>query len=385
MRSGVALLFSMLLLVVPGVAAERMVEQREALPAPLSGAMVVGDGTDLYVIGGRGDSEVTADILRVSPATLSATKVASLPSPRYEGCAAYAAGRAFVFGGVNFVAGAPVPTDEIVEFDPTTSVVTPLVTTRLPWAIWGCAAASDGVRIYVSGGFDLKAGTERDDILVFDPVAKTLKDTGSKLPSARLDHAAVYDGGRVLIAGGLTDHGMSREIIVFEPQTGSVSLSPFRLPVTLRASAAVGREGVVHLFGGAIDNAKSRGTPVIFRLTEEGVVNLTARVSPARWDAGAGLVGDRAYVLGGDGPDGRSRVANVFDTTVEAAAVDPGDASNETFFVEPEELPEVAGQPKDGNGGGQTGTVIPFTPLWLTAIGVIGAALSRSLSKRRQN
>ncbi|MBI4392705.1 MAG: hypothetical protein HY556_02760 [Euryarchaeota archaeon] len=364
-----------LLLMAQVSTAERMVDQREALPAALAGAMVATDGASVYVFGGRGDSSVSGDILRLSPTALTVTKVSSLPSPRYEGCAAYVAARAYVFGGVNFVAGAPVPTDEIVEFDPATGIATALITTRLPWAIWGCAAASDGKRIYVSGGFDLKAGVDRDAILVFDPVAKTIADTGSRLPSGRLDHAAVYDGTRVVIVGGLTDHGMSREVIFFDPVTRSVSISPFRLPTTLRASSGVGDGGVVHLFGGSIDNAKSRGTPVVFRITTDGVVNLTSRVAPARWDAGAALVAGRAYIVGGDGPDGRSKVVNVFDTTVEAGSVDSGDASGETFKVEPDELPSSGETQKGRQETGQTGTVIPDLGLFQALAAVIGLSL----------
>lgn len=177
----------------------------------------------------------------------------------------YADGFVYLFGGSNDAeerccgesdAAVGLTNDEIVKFDVGTGEVTVLGTT-LPLPKCCFSTASDGLgTIYLFGGEGDEerccedestatsaaglGGVQYDDIYAFNVATETIRVLDDKLPSARSDTSAVWNGQRAFVFGGDVDGTSTQHVFGFEPlapQAANAEAGPGRGEITLDWSA----------------------------------------------------------------------------------------------------------------------------------------------------
>lgn len=200
-----------------------------------------------YVTGGG-----LREVLELEPRTgqMSVTNPL-LPFPAEGPAGAFAAGRAYAFGGGG--------SDQVAAYDPLRNTVT--YAARLPSGRSWASAASDGTTIYVFGG---EANTQLDEIVRYHAPTATVSVMKARLPTPLGETSAVWAGDRAYVFGGYTGSpGPAYEvdrIVRYVPGTDSVATMPTKLPEARRLTAAVWDErdrpadgcagGCAYVFGG---------------------------------------------------------------------------------------------------------------------------------------
>lgn len=282
---------------------ENAIEAVEALPVPNMNNMVATDGQHIYAFGGRtSDTALTRDILRIDPETMEAESAGKLPVARAAGSVAYLQGKFYVFGGIERTAGSWTGSDRIVEYDPQTEESTQLTVATLPSSLFNTAAATNGDRIYIFGGYRFDPPDRRDRIIEFDPSSSLnpVRTLSPRLPYPVDSASAVYDGERFLVVGGLGDGSKVWDSIVrFNSATQSVSTGAYTLPQGLRTAAAGVHNGTTYIFGGGTTTTLRAGTDAIVEINRTAASTVNATLHERRWAAGVGIVHEHAYLVGG--------------------------------------------------------------------------------------
>ena len=160
-----------------------------------SGAL--GPDGKVYAIGGLDDKNKYLKIVqRFDPAIGTWSQVQPLNSERFGGAAATAAGKIYVFGGID----KGYVLDSVEEYDPVTDAWT-VLPHAMPTPRYNLAAVtgSNG-RIYVIGGMHHCSAT--DHVEEFNPATKTWKQM-TPMPTPRYGAAAVAtDDGHIFVLGG---------------------------------------------------------------------------------------------------------------------------------------------------------------------------------------
>ncbi len=332
-------IFLILLSCVQANGSDPVVSQ-SVLPEGLVAPMTASDGDSIYLFGGRtAENGVSRDILRIDPASLETVKVGELPAARYAGSATYLAGKIYIFGGANWVSGAPMASDQIVEFDPSTGEAKNLVSS-LPEGLFNTAAASDGDKAYIFGGYRLEPTPERRDrIIQFDPdkmvnAATTLQQ---RLPNAIHSASAAFDDEAIVVVGG-SGNGLQKEIIFFDPSTKTLEVADFEIPYGIRNAGITGGDNAIHVLGGSTTNSLEAGTSSILKITADQIIQFNTTLNEGTWSAGSALVGAKAYLTAGQ-TDSNGHSSNV--TWVDLKKLE------EAVVVEPPEEDSENGEPED--------------------------------------
>lgn len=231
-------------------------------------------------------------------------------------------------------------------------------------AKFGVAAATG--RLYVAGGYDT-----RSSLYIYD-IAADRWDTGPAMPQGSDNLAMLAAGDRLYAIGGEARTAVQ----VLDPATNQWSAGPAS-PVIRFASAAAVLAGRLHLVGGwnysntSSDSLASHG---VFDPAAQAW-SAAAPLATARNAAGAAVVGDRLYVVGGRAPGIRAN-----DQT-SLASVEVYDPASDRWTAAPPlptargSLAAVAlgGQIYALGGEGAPGTVSgaverldPFRGIWTT-------------------
>ena len=232
------------------------------------GALVLGGGSPDTVSGVEKLTQSTA------AGTVSASTVSQLPEPRSDAEAVTIGTTAYVIGGYDGNNPDPhvLATTDGQHFTVVGSLPVPVR--------YGAVAALHG-DIYVFGGQQAagaRRGQPSDAIQMIDPSARTLRVVGH-LPVALVGAAAATLSGHVYLAGGTTSAGTSSgsATAVAAAQPGGSAAAPGA------ASSPGGTTRAVYAFDPASDQALPAGmlpSPVAY--------------------AGVGVVGNRAWVIGGE-------------------------------------------------------------------------------------
>ncbi len=211
------------------------------LPTPTHDAAAALAGRYAYLFGG-GEAVSSPAVVRVDPATGTASPAGSLGEPLSDLGAADLAGRTYLVGGYT---GSRFAT-AVLRFRPGRP---PALVTRLPSGLRYAGVAALGGKIYVAGG--LTTAGETTAVLAVDPARRTVTRIAT-LPRPLAHVALAPLGSRLLLVGG-----DSSRILAIDPSAGTVTTAG-RLPATLADPAAVALNGHVYVLGG--------GTNAVYRL-----------------------------------------------------------------------------------------------------------------------
>jgi hypothetical protein len=171
---------------------------------------------------------------------------------------------------------------------------------RLPSARSQTSAVWDGAQhAYVFGG----VGTAKlDEIVRFTPATESVATLSAELPTPRSYTTSVWAGSVAYVFGGF-DGTYLDQIVRFDPATETVTVLPARLPRALCCTSAVWSGSSVYLFGGSwgvpAESTVVRFTPATGQVTTMGARLPTDRtLTSAVWD------GAYAYVFGGISEEG---------------------------------------------------------------------------------
>jgi hypothetical protein len=169
-----------------------------------------------------------------------------LPGPQHDAQAAAVGGQVYVFGGADFS-----QYDHILRVNPAGTVSS---AGRLPSLASDVAAAGSGDTGYVVGGYD---GSQALSTIVAYRPGSAAHVVG-RLPVALRYASVAVAAGRLVIAGGSTPTGASRDVFALNLAGGGAPVRIGRLPHPLTHAAAGVLGSTVYVIGGRGD---ALGTP----------------------------------------------------------------------------------------------------------------------------
>jgi N-acetylneuraminic acid mutarotase len=153
------------------------------------------------------------------------------------------------------------------------------------------------------------SGTESSPAPILSGISWT---TLLPAPTPRAEVAAATDGSRVFVVGGFAaDGGTLATVEVLDPETELWSEAP-DLPIAVNHPMAAGLDGTVYVVGGYLGPGLTVPTDRAFALREGGWEELPP-MPEVRAAGGAAAVDGRLYVAGGVGPEGLGERMLVFD------------------------------------------------------------------------
>jgi N-acetylneuraminic acid mutarotase len=267
------------------------------LPAPSAREVALVDGHDLVVLGGLDASKQTiATVVRVDPSTGKASREGSLSQPVHDAAGAVVHGSLLVLGG-----GAAAETAAVQSYSPSGTKVAG----NLPQPRSDHTSAMLEGKIYVAGGFD--GARIVPDVLVSDDGVSFR--TLAILPEPVRYAAVAAVDGAIYVFGGVTNaQGVdTRSIQRIDAASGTVRVIG-QLPAPLSHASAVVLRGRVFVLGGFASNQVT--DQVLEFDPKSGAVKAQpARLPAPRSDGAVAVVGDAAYLVGGQGTD-RAPVAS---------------------------------------------------------------------------
>lgn len=277
----------------PAAAAVFTFHHLYSLPSQLRDAAFAALGGSRFVLaGGLSAADVSTDEVWVA-GLHGITARGTLPGAQHDASAAGLAGAAYVFGGGNLS-----QYDHIFKIDP----AGPSVQTagRLPSVASDVAVTAIGTTAYIVGGYN---GTSSLNTVVAYVPGRAPRVVGH-IPAA-LRYAAVTPGpiGQILVIGGTTPAGASREVYIFNPATGhSRVLARLRHPITHAGAVTIG--GYAYLIGGRSDSDSGQTNAIWSINTATGALKPAGHLPAPTSDAAVLTVGRRVIVAGGLTPSG---------------------------------------------------------------------------------
>ena len=207
-----------------------------------------------------------------------------MPTTLSKSSATIINGKAYIFGGYD--ATSKTYSDNIVEFDPTAKTCTKL-SVSLPSGRRGTSATVINGKAYIFGGYD--GSNYLKDILCFDPTANTCTKLSASLSLGKENTVAITSMEKAYIFSGSSN---SFEIYCFNPSTNICEELSVKMPYDSIAQG-VRLDGMsICLFGG--------GNPSLYRFyTRFPSVSTLPGVSPVTGIPLAARMGDCAYIFGG--------------------------------------------------------------------------------------
>jgi N-acetylneuraminic acid mutarotase len=277
------------------------------LPAPVSRAIAVVDGTDVLVMGGiDANQSSSTGVFRLDPTVGSLSQTGTLAVATHDAAGAAIGGRAFVFGG-----GAQTVVDAVQSVAPSGPAST---AAHLPQRRADLAAVKIGNTVYLVGGYDGTTATQ-DVLATTDGISFTVV---ARLPVGVRYPAVVAAGNTIYVAGGEWAGTPSADIQAVDVATHRARVVG-RLPEPRSQAAAFAIAGKLYVAGGVTTKGPSSD---ILRFDARHATFVAAGSLPAPVaDAAVAVVGNRAYLIGGESPAPVSGVVVVSETTTPAATL----------------------------------------------------------------
>ena len=265
------------------------------LPAPVSRAAVMADGTNLIIAGGLATGDVSTNaVVQVVATTGASTKLGTLAVAVHDLGGAVLGGQIYVFGG-----GASSTLGTVQRFSEGRSATAP----PLPRPRSDGQVVSDSGKAWIVGGFDGKA---MDADILTTTTGEAESVTGTLAVPVRYP-AVAWGAGALWVAGGQlgTDEstktgGQTDAVQRFDPATGTTQVVA-HLPTPLGHASAVYLAGSIWVLGGQAGTAPSDR---IYRIDPAtSAVTAVGNLPGPRSDAGVAVIGDTAYLVGGETTD----------------------------------------------------------------------------------
>jgi hypothetical protein len=260
------------------------------LPRGSARAALVADGDHLLLLGGLdGNRQTTASVLRIEPTTGTVADAGLLAAPVHDTAGALVQGVPMTFGG-----GASTESSAVQALSGSSA----RVVGHLPIPRSDLAAVTVGTRTFLVGGYD--GATIRATVLATTDGANFARL--GDLPTPVRYPAAAALGNEVLVIGGSNGAGAVRDVQAVDVSTGATRLVG-QLPATLSDAVAATVHGQVYVFGGMWSG---RPSAQVWRLALQpgGSISWSpvAALPTPVVDAAAAVLGDRAFVVGGESP-----------------------------------------------------------------------------------
>jgi N-acetylneuraminic acid mutarotase len=282
-----------------------------ANPAPLLVARrrlgLAALGSKVYAAGGEVGQTERAPILSAAldeydPATNTWTGRAPLPSPREDISLVALGGSLYAIGGVTQNGDTLALSAEVLRYDPTPNVWTPVA--PYPVQVAGHGAVVSGGKIYVVGGM-----TGSNIIYAFDPSLNSWTPK-APMPTTRTGVRLVAaNDGRIFVLGGYSDSAVLNIVEVYTPATDSWTTAaplPYAGLYYRGYAAALGSNGKIYTFGETLYPPIAPGPVFEYDLATNQWTQRASIPTP-RVDASATLASDgRVYVVGGFEPQRNS-------------------------------------------------------------------------------
>jgi N-acetylneuraminic acid mutarotase len=259
------------------------------LPTPLGREAVVAVGDRLLVAGGlvAGDQS-TAVAYRLDPTTGHVQPLRSLPVPVHDTAGVLLGGSPVVIGGGN------ASEQDVVQVRHPGGWT---LAGHLPQTRSDLSAFTVGDRAIVLGGYDAVSPAVPSVLASRDGVSWTV--IGS-LPEPVRYAAGVVQGGAVWLFGGERSGAQQTAVQRIEPATGTARVVA-HLPHPLGHASAIALGGRILLLGGRTGSSSMTSQmwwfdPATHHFTKAGKLPVPLA------DAGVGVVGGVAYVVGGESP-----------------------------------------------------------------------------------
>ncbi len=193
-------------------------------------------------------------------------------------------------------------------YDPVTDTWTAISTTNAPTTQSYATAVWTGTEMIVWGGTDTGSGNPVNTGGRYNPATNTWKKLPtSGAPSPRLEHAAVWSGSQMLIAGGRDNTTTPGGFYLYDPQTDAWSAwTSAGGPYAQRHGHAAVWTGTAMIIWGGVDAAgNTLNTGTRFEPRSQSVIDITTTGAPAgRTYPSAVWTGSEMIVWGGYNNDG---------------------------------------------------------------------------------
>jgi non-specific serine/threonine protein kinase len=266
------------------------------LDAPMSRVVVVPRDDVLLAYSGLDAGKASLNrVFTVDPRTGTSTTVGRLPQAVHDAAGTVLDGRTLLIGGGEQNKAYPDVVDVTAE--------PPSRIGRIDVGRSDNSAITVGDTAYVLGGFDetriIAAVLASRDGIGWEPIAD--------LPVPVRYGAVAADGPTIYVFGGRTDTEQITDIQAVDTTDGSVRRAG-SLPVPLGHAGAVNLGGTIYVFGGrtgvGTSTAATTTSSTIYRFDPAtGTVTEVGRLPKPVADFGVAVLGDTAYVLGGERGD----------------------------------------------------------------------------------
>ena len=272
-------------------------------PAPWSLATaiqregLVTDGTSIFMAGGLDRSSVSsAAVTKIDPATGAASSVGTLPVAVHDTQAVWRNGTIVVVGG-----GSPPVRTDVQSVVPGGAAK---VIGQLPHDRADHVVAQVGGTLYALGGVD-QASNLDGTVAASTDGGVAWKQVGTLAQAVRYSGVGVWDGQIYLLGGVASASGADTAAIQrFDPKTNQTTVVG-QLPQAFSHPTSVQYGPLVFLAGGFVNNV--RGTKVQRVDLRSLATTDTGQTLPGPMSDGAAVfIGDTAYLVGGEGADGKA-------------------------------------------------------------------------------
>jgi hypothetical protein len=277
----------------PGARLHLAVERLATLPGPIQDAATAAVGGRVVVAGGiDAGAASTGAVLAIQGGSVRA--LGRLPVALHDAAAAGVGAGIDVFGG-----GQTASFDAVTHVDAASGRATPDGSLGVPRS--DLAAATIGGTTYLVGGFD---GSRFSNAVTAFGGGRARQV--ATLPTGLRYAAVAALGDSLLIAGGRTPAGATRDVWRYEPRSGRLTHVGL-LPSPLMHAAAGVLGGTMYVVGGL--GADGRPTQSVLAISANGRVRAAAALPGPLSDAAVATLPDRLVVVGGN--DGAGPVAAV--------------------------------------------------------------------------
>lgn len=285
---------------------------KSLMPQPLEGSAYAVFNNKIYIFGGFTYDAEQNKVFVYDPASNLWSSGANLTTARFYSTASELNGKIYVIGGAKIQSGSSVSLNSVEVYDPSTNSFS--TAADLPTALRGASSVSANGKIYVIGG--KTSSSFSNAVYEYNPSSNSWTNF-STAPFSAGYGGAVYSSSsnKIYYFGGLTGEPTSSSNYLANAYSLDLSngswetLSTIPFKISNFATACNNSTGKAYLIGGLwFDSSTNEEIPfydiLVFDTSYEMFSSGTLPFMPSplsRYNNGAGIIGDKMYLVGGAG------------------------------------------------------------------------------------